>query len=552
MKALIVLLVALTTVTAHAAPRRFAVVVGANHGGTGRSVLRFAESDAQKIYATLTEVTGVDYDDAIFLRSPRPSEISDAFVRMKERIAAHKKASKDPAMFVFYYSGHSDGVALELNEDRFSNDALQKAIAATDADLRLAVMDACHAGALVQTKGAKPAGYVMNVSEAPALKGQITLSASSASELALESKEVGGSYFTHHLVSGLRGAADTSQDGRVTLSELYPYTYQQTLKATSKTTVGAQHPGFDMKLKGNGEVVLSDLRQATSTIVLGEGLSNVLVIDRKTDAVIAEVSAQKKLSVTPGAYLLRMQRDGAVSEARVNVGAKETKKIDAPAFKEVEGQVVASRGEVVAVEVKVGGLVGQTIEPPKMTETKIDVTPRVVVVPGKVSPRTWYIAASTGVQASWTNTMPVIVPVRLAFERGEASAFSLVATVMTNTGLNFRETWGTLMSGYGFGIKKSFFTFRGSLFGGLGFASQRISQYTADQFVNDVAVGVPARQYDQTAIVLSNELSFLFRFHVHSHVAVDASFDAPLQVVFAGPIYTYFMPQGRVGLSFKL
>ncbi len=539
MRLLLVLLL-LSASTAQAAPRRFAIVVGANHGAASHPPLRFAESDAQKIYNALTEVTGVDYDDAILLRSPREAELSAAFATIRERIIAHKKAAKDPSMFVFYYSGHSDGVALELGSERFANDALQKQITATDADLKLSVLDACHAGALIQSKGAIPAGYVMNLSETPAIKGQITLSASSATELALESREVGGSFFTHHLVSGLRGAADASQDGRVTLAELYPYTYQQTLKATSSTTVGVQHPGVDMKLKGNGEVVLADIRQASATLVVGQDLSQVLVIDRKADAVVAEVGAAKKLSLEPGNYLLRMNKEGVVSEARVTLASREVRRVDAAAFKQTAAIAVASRGRAV-VEVNVSNG-GGPVEPPSMTETKVEVSPRVVVVPARPKKKSgpWHIAASSGVQASWVNTMPVIVPIRLAFELGDASAFSLVAQAATNTGLSFRETWGLVMAGYGFGVTKSFFTFRGSLLGGIGFATQTVSSSALTSTNN-------------TGLVFANELSFLFRFAVHERVAIDASFDAPINIMFSTTKVTpLFMPQGRVGLSFKL
>jgi uncharacterized caspase-like protein len=55
--------------------------------------------------------------------------------------------------------------------------------------------------------------------------GEVVITSSSADELSQESDEVGGSYFTHYLLSGLRGAADTSGDGEVTLDEAYRYVY---------------------------------------------------------------------------------------------------------------------------------------------------------------------------------------------------------------------------------------------------------------------------------------------------------------------------------------
>ena len=65
------------------------------------------------------------------------------------------------------------------------------------------------------------------------------LASSTASELSQESEALRASYFTHHLLSGLRGAADADRDGRVTLSEAYRYAYNRTLVATAATAPAA-------------------------------------------------------------------------------------------------------------------------------------------------------------------------------------------------------------------------------------------------------------------------------------------------------------------------
>ena len=51
------------------------------------------------------------------------------------------------------------------------------------------------------------------------------ITSSAAREAALESAEIEASFFSHHLISGLRGAADTSGDGLVTLAEAYQYAF---------------------------------------------------------------------------------------------------------------------------------------------------------------------------------------------------------------------------------------------------------------------------------------------------------------------------------------
>ena len=69
----------------------------------------------------------------------------------------------------------------------------------------------------------------------------LTLTSSSAEETAQESDRLKGSFFTHYLVSGMRGAADVSRDGKVTLNEAYQFAFHETLAQTVDTRSGAQH-----------------------------------------------------------------------------------------------------------------------------------------------------------------------------------------------------------------------------------------------------------------------------------------------------------------------
>jgi len=60
------------------------------------------------------------------------------------------------------------------------------------------------------------------------------LASSSGSELSQESEQLRSSYFTHHLLVGLRGAGDADHDGQVSIDEAYRYAYHQTLLATGR------------------------------------------------------------------------------------------------------------------------------------------------------------------------------------------------------------------------------------------------------------------------------------------------------------------------------
>ena len=83
--------------------------------------------------------------------------------------------------------------------------------------MRLAVLDSCASGALTRVKGGSFQAPFL-VDDANKVKGYAILTSSSADEAAQESDRLQASFFTHSLVSGLRGAADTTGDSRVTLN----------------------------------------------------------------------------------------------------------------------------------------------------------------------------------------------------------------------------------------------------------------------------------------------------------------------------------------------
>jgi hypothetical protein len=147
------------------------------------------------------------------------------------------------------------------------------------------------------------------------------LTSSAANEDALESREIGGSFFTHHLVSGLRGAADASGDARVTLTEAYQYAYKHTISTSGATLAGPQHPAYDFRLSGQGELILTELAQPSAALALPDGFDRALVIEVARDQVIAELGpgAPSHVAVTPGRYGVRMWKGTQAYEGRVLV-----------------------------------------------------------------------------------------------------------------------------------------------------------------------------------------------------------------------------------------
>ncbi|MBS2025154.1 MAG: caspase family protein [Deltaproteobacteria bacterium] len=299
------------------APRHLALVVGSNPGGLGQSPLQFAEDDARRFAEVLIELGGYARPEVRLLLSPSRAQMLEALDSIRAQLSTDAQRG-DKTVFTFFYSGHARATALSLGLDELALPELRERLLAMPSTVTLAVLDACQTGAISSIKGAFPAAdFSYNSVTDLHSTGAAILASSTGSELSQESTSLGGSYFTHHLLAGLRGAADTDGDGRVTLSEAYRYAYNRTLASTSATAVGRQHVTLENELKGRGEMVLTWPARATARLGMTRELrAEVLVQARASGAVLAEVSkaagAPVQLALPPGEYVALVKaEDGA-------------------------------------------------------------------------------------------------------------------------------------------------------------------------------------------------------------------------------------------------
>jgi Caspase domain len=309
-----------------AAPvQRFTLIVGANSGGPDRAALQYAVLDAERFARVMTELGGVNPADEILLKQPTLRDLVDALDLLANRVAAARRATRPPAgriEVILYYSGHADEQGLLLGSDRYSYRTLRDRLDRIDADVRIAVLDACASGAFTRLKGgrARPAFLV---DESAAMRGHAFLTSSAETEAAQESDRIRASYFTHFLVSGFRGAADLSGDGKVTLSEAYQFAFSETLGKTVDTRGGAQHPSYDINLSGTGDVVITDVRQTTATLVLPADLEGRFFIRNAAHEMVVELykphGRQVELGLEPGAYDVRLDLQKTLVSAKVQI-----------------------------------------------------------------------------------------------------------------------------------------------------------------------------------------------------------------------------------------
>lgn len=318
---------------AHAAPdlpapstsvATYALVVGSNGGGPGQTDLRFAEDDARRVGGLLAELGGYPVDAIEVVVHPTPDALRERLAQLSTRVAGDLAAGRQ-ARVLFYYSGHARAAALDLGTQELPLAELRTRLFSIPAALTVVVLDACQSGAFSRIKGAQPAAdFSFNSRSQLDATGIAVLASSSGSELSQESEQLRGSYFTHHLLVGLRGAGDANRDGQVSIDEAYRYAYHQTLLATAETAVGGQHVSLEVELKGHGEVPISFPRAATSSIELPASASGkTLVQDRRSHTVVAETYKAKgaavRIAVAPGDYEVLVR--GATRLARCQITA---------------------------------------------------------------------------------------------------------------------------------------------------------------------------------------------------------------------------------------
>ena len=352
------LLVVASAVPATAATRRVAIVVGNNVGAAGTESLRHAESDAEKVYDVLVELGGFSPDDVILLTGEGGDVLRAAFDTVEGRLATLKAAGVDGTLLLFYYSGHAELEHLALGGSRFPIAELRARLQSSQADMRLGILDACHAGAILREKGGRRTdAFPLGIEDTSGSTGYAILTSSSASESSQESDELHGAFFTNALVSGLRGDADYTGDRRVTLGELYQYAYQATLIRSQATAAGPQHPHFESAQ--SGDLVISQLDRAAALLTLPkDSEGDFLLWDPSNDLVLAEVTkkagARRSIAVRAGDLDVYERSGDRLRHVRVEMAANEEVVITPDALEEVEIANYALREPGFAVSLAAG------------------------------------------------------------------------------------------------------------------------------------------------------------------------------------------------------
>jgi Caspase domain len=331
-------------------PHTYALLLGSNSGGAGQGALRFAEDDARRMASVLREVGHYADADVRVLLHPDAALALGAIAEIGAKVRARADAGEQSEV-LFYYSGHARASALSLGSEDLPLKVLRERLSALPATLTIVVLDACQSGAFARVKGAeRAADFTYNSVSRLTQTGLVVMASSSSQELSQESDELKGSYFTHHLVTALRGAGDTDHDGRVSLDEAYRYAYRRTLASTALTQVGEQHVTLETDLTGHDDVAVTYPAEAKAQLELPGPLEGrILVQHRGSGAVVAELQKVAgppvRLAMIAGAYDAVVGQSGRVVECHFSLTDDQVTSLDPSACAEVVPDRTASKGE---------------------------------------------------------------------------------------------------------------------------------------------------------------------------------------------------------------
>ena len=236
----------------------WAVVIGVNSYPHVRQ-LKYAVNDAVAFSNHLVEYNQVPKENVVLLLDEEAN-----LTRLRSALGIHmkNKASKED-MVIIYFAGHG---ATERDSTSPDGDGLEKYLLPYDVDPKelyatampmeeisrlfsrirsdrlVFIVDTCYSGAsggrtvsVADIRAGISDGFLDRVTGG---KGKIILTASAANEVSAESDEMQHGIFTHFLIKGLQGEADSDGDGLITVDEVYTYVSKQVPQATNQE----QHP----------------------------------------------------------------------------------------------------------------------------------------------------------------------------------------------------------------------------------------------------------------------------------------------------------------------
>lgn len=242
--------------------RLFIVAIGIDDYENPKYRLSYGKRDATAFADTLGE-----RGRAIFSEVVRRDLVDRAATRaaIEAVFDEVKRAARPEDALVIYYAGHgvmsevsagsSDfffvpfdvtnlyGAPEELAAKALGAKRLRELASEVRAQKQLLVIDACEAGAAIDTFAMRGAAEERAIAQLARSAGLVVLAATGNDQLASEVKVLGHGVFTYAVLEALKGAADGSpKDGQITVKELEAYLNAMVPELTQKHRGTRQYP----------------------------------------------------------------------------------------------------------------------------------------------------------------------------------------------------------------------------------------------------------------------------------------------------------------------
>ena len=319
---------------------KWAIVVGVGDYEDGNiNDLPYAPEDAKEIYGLLREGGEFEEEHLLLMVDDSPEETQPTRSNILLKLSTWLQPVREGDTVLFYFSGHGIADAERgylvpmtarmavIREESIRLDTVMGYLRASGGGKILVLLDACHSGMakVGAPTGAMGEGFEKSVSLEGATEreaeGEVVLASCQPNEysypydpdrpFSLDNR----SLFTHFVLEGLRGGADSPPSDRViTVSELNQFVYDGVTSRAAEIGV-VQKP----MIKVSGAGAITELPLLNVPLLVDGRLSLISMPPGARIYVDGEDRGITPIEVAlaPGEHTLRLELDGFKAEERV-------------------------------------------------------------------------------------------------------------------------------------------------------------------------------------------------------------------------------------------
>lgn len=226
MKKYFIFLIALLLTVLSIEARTYALCTAvSNYQRAGLSTLSQTTKDAKSFAALLKS----KINDVSLITGNNATEAN-----IKKAVAILAKTASENDRIIFFFSGHGSKNVFCLYDKNMSYFDLLNILAESKCKNILVLIDACESGSL--------GNAISQLKQQNRWKGNIaSIVSSRASENSIESPIVGAGFLAQGIIKGMRGKADANADRKLTIKELFTYTFNDVTARASRIN-REQHP----------------------------------------------------------------------------------------------------------------------------------------------------------------------------------------------------------------------------------------------------------------------------------------------------------------------